>query len=96
MSTRVLLPLWGDGGADVDWDWDWESAREMNQSRLPRRQCCLRDASRGDDDDDEGAPVAWIGLAEGPRAAIDGDGNDDDDGFGVVTSDVWWRVSLLL
>jgi hypothetical protein len=60
MSTRVLLLLLGrgDGGADVEWD--WESAREMNQSRPPRCQCCLCDANRAGDneDNDEGVPVA--------------------------------------
>jgi hypothetical protein len=89
-ASELLLVLGrGDGGADADWD--WEIAREMNQS-WPLR-CCLRDANRADEDDDERVPVAWIDLAEGEGAgaAIDG---DDDEGSRVA-SGVRWRAALL-
>jgi hypothetical protein len=92
-SELLLLVLGrGDSGADADWAWDWEIAREMNQS-WPRR-CCLPDANRAaDDDNDERVPVAWIDLEEGARVAIDGE-DDDDEGSRVV-SEVRWRVAAL-
>ncbi len=77
MSASELLGR-GDGGVDADWD--WEIAREMNHS-WPSR-CCRRDATRVDDDDDDGrVPVAWIEL-EGAEAVIDG---DDEEGSGVAS-----------